>query len=65
MIYIGIDPGKQGGIAYIKDSYIFVKPYSDDTLLDVCWYLTNEMAMRGEICKCVLLCIATDFLNFK
>lgn len=54
MIYIGIDPGKNGGIAYIQDSEIFVKPYSDDTLLDVCSYLTNEMCMKGEICKCVL-----------
>lgn len=35
MIYIGIDPGKSGGIAFIQEIDIFVYPYSDDTLLSM------------------------------
>ena len=36
MIYIGIDPGKNGGIAYMVDGprfFVHTLPYSDDKLL--------------------------------
>ena len=54
MIYIGIDPGKNGGIAYIKGSEIYVKPYSNDNLMDVCEKMTSYSVSQSEPCKCVL-----------
>jgi crossover junction endodeoxyribonuclease RuvC len=38
MIYIGIDPGKNGGIAFMGEgkNNSETYPYSDDVLLDVC-----------------------------
>ena len=47
MVYIGIDPGKKGGVAVIEDltdeRKVEVHPYSDDTLKAVC----NEISSRG------------------
>ena len=47
MIYIGIDPGKKGGVAVIKDltdeRMVEVYPYSDDTLKAAC----KEISSRG------------------
>ena len=34
MIYIGIDPGKNGGIAILSDDSIKIKPYSDEDLIN-------------------------------
>lgn len=35
-IHIGIDPGKNGGIAYIEGNISGTMPYSDKALLDLC-----------------------------
>lgn len=59
MIYIGIDPGKNGGIAVFKDlcEYVEVRPYSDDILLnnmkvgrtfDIICYLEQVHAMPKQ-----------------
>lgn len=48
MFYIGIDPGKKGGIAVIAPTEIAVYPYSDDTLRIVASSLTHED------CRCCL-----------
>ena len=54
MTYIGIDPGKRGGVAVIKDltdeRIVEVHPYSDDTLKKVCKELTADW-------KNVILCV--------
>ena len=50
MIYIGIDPGKNGGIAIIPDdNEIEVYPFSEENLLDEIHYFS-----KGYACKCVL-----------
>lgn len=62
MIYIGIDPGKNGGIAVINDKFpkpvnIMVYKYSDDDLIDVIDVCTRGSAIavhRDEEIKCVL-----------
>lgn len=36
MIYIGIDPGKNGGIAVLGSDYVFCAVYSDTELLNAC-----------------------------
>lgn len=52
MTYIGIDPGKKGGIALIDvresgERVVSVYPYADDTLKEVC----------GRLCGMPTLCI--------
>ncbi len=47
MIYIGIDPGKDGGIAWIDSEGAHAKPYSDEMLIAV-------LATAGNNCRCVL-----------
>lgn len=62
MIYIGIDPGKNGGIAVINDKFpkpvnITVYKYSDDDLIDVidvCTKGSSIAVYRDEEIKCVL-----------
>lgn len=62
MIYIGIDPGKNGGIAVIHDKFpkpfdISVYKYSDDDLIDVIAICTKGASIavhRDEEIKCVL-----------
>ena len=62
MIYIGIDPGKNGGIAVINDKFpkpvnITVYKYSDDDLIDVIDVCTKGSSLavhRDEEIKCVL-----------
>lgn len=54
MTYIGIDPGKNGGIAYIDKSEIFVIPYSDDNLIDTCAKMVNDTVLYDKSCVCVL-----------
>lgn len=62
MIYIGIDPGKNGGIAVINDKFpkpvnIMVYKYSDDDLvdvIDVCTKGSSIAVHRDEEIKCVL-----------
>ena len=62
MIYIGIDPGKNGGIAVINDKFpkpvnITVYKYSDDDLvdvIDVCTKGSSIAVHRDEEIKCVL-----------
>ena len=36
MIYLGVDPGKKGGIAVICRPVVEVYPYSDKKLIEVC-----------------------------
>lgn len=62
MIYIGIDPGKNGGIAVIHDKLpkpidVTVYKYSDDDLIDVIDVCTKGSSIavhRDEEIKCVL-----------
>lgn len=46
MVYIGIDPGKSGGIAVIGDGLIEVREYTDDWLKEVC--------RRHKDSKCII-----------
>lgn len=57
MIYIGIDPGKNGGIAFIGNPCDSAMPYSDERLLYICrkfeglnviCYLENVHAMPKQ-----------------
>lgn len=52
MIYIGIDPGKNGGIAVITDKSYVVHSFSEDNLLNIMdiW----EVAFDSVGVKCVL-----------
>lgn len=54
MVYLGIDPGKKGGLAVIKDlneeREVRTYPYSDDTLKKICKELTADW-------KNVILCV--------
>ena len=47
-LFIGIDPGKNGGIAFIdtEDGILSTVPYSDEALIDLC----NDTKYRGAIC---------------
>jgi crossover junction endodeoxyribonuclease RuvC len=40
-IYMGIDPGAKGGIAYIFDNMIATSPYSGDILKSMCDIMTQ------------------------
>ena len=42
MIYIGIDPGKNGGIAFIGKQNYSIIPYSDEKLLYTCKTVKNS-----------------------
>lgn len=48
MIYIGVDPGKSGGIAWIQDGRKSTVAYSDEALLNLC------RQAGGEECICCL-----------
>ena len=51
MIYIGIDPGKNGGIAIIDDYFkyrTYVYPFSEETLVD---------KLNGLICDDACFCV--------
>lgn len=54
MIYIGIDPGKKGGVAVIEDlkeeRVVQTHPYSDDTLMKICKDLSLERNCRPVFC---------------
>lgn len=65
MIYIGIDPGKDGAIALIHEKGISVYPFSQDGLIDI----MTELDVTK--CKCVLEHVhampgngATSMFNF-
>lgn len=49
-LFIGIDPGKSGGIAYIdtKDNVSGTEPYSDTALIDLC-----ILAQYSEVICCL------------
>ena len=51
-LFIGIDPGKSGGIAYIDSEQGFAgtEPYSDKALIDLCSYASRE----GKAVMCCL-----------
>ena len=53
MIYIGIDPGKNGGIAVLSDikKNIVVRLFSEEELIHICKTFTQTLS---EDCKCVL-----------
>lgn len=57
MIYIGIDPGKNGGIAVIRCNArhlvdrIIVSPFSEENLIDMC---IGYALSKKETIKCVL-----------
>ena len=47
-LFIGIDPGKSGGIAYIdsEQGFVFTEPYSDSSLID----LLKEASYGNAVC---------------
>ena len=53
MIYIGVDPGKNGGIAILSDTIpdVTVRVFSEDELLHICKTFRKTF---NEDCKCVL-----------
>ena len=51
MIYIGIDPGKNGGIALISDEKAIARTYSDKELIHICKFFTKQFP---EQCVCYL-----------
>lgn len=51
MIYIGIDPGKKGGIAVMTENKTFVYPFSEENLFDMMDYVRDK---EDELSKCVL-----------
>lgn len=50
-LFIGIDPGKSGGIAYIDAEHGFVctEPYSDKALIDLC----SDASKGGQVICCL------------
>ena len=46
-LFIGIDPGKKGGIAYIdaKNNLSYAMPYSDNALIDLCGHVDSQSVM--------------------
>jgi crossover junction endodeoxyribonuclease RuvC len=52
ILYIGIDPGKSGGIALISDLRIRVYAYSDDILMD-CLKTAREWGDINNVIACV------------
>lgn len=52
-LFIGIDPGKKGGIAYIdtQDNVSITIPYSDTALIDLCRVASNDW--NNEIVCCL------------
>ena len=48
-VFIGIDPGKKGGIAYIdtQDNVSVTVPYSDTMLIDLCRHFSG---VEGVVC---------------
>ena len=52
-LFIGIDPGKKGGIAYIdtQDNASITIPYSDTALIDLCRAASNDW--NNEIVCCL------------
>lgn len=51
-IFIGIDPGKSGGIACIdtEDGICYTEPYSDKALIDLC----SSASRKGQKVVCCL-----------
>lgn len=50
-LFIGIDPGKSGGIAYIdsEQGFSFTEPYSDKALIDLC----SDASRGGQVICCL------------
>ena len=50
-LFIGIDPGKSGGIAYIdtEQGFSFTEPYSDNALIDLC----SDASKGGQVICCL------------
>ena len=42
MIYVGIDPGKKGGIGYISPDGTFAAPYSGENLRNICYMINTS-----------------------
>lgn len=51
-LFIGIDPGKSGGIAYIdmQDNVSVTIPYSDTALIDLCLVASNDWNREVVCC---------------
>lgn len=58
MVYIGIDPGKKGGIAVIEDlkdeKEIHAHPYSDDVLKKICKDILADWSVQKASVFCVV-----------
>ena len=49
MIYIGIDPGKTGALAYIKEDVVNVMPFNEDIYK---FTLSNLSILGAENIRC-------------
>ena len=54
MVYLGIDPGKKGGLALISADAVEVFPYSDEKLKEICCALDRKIHAAGEQVMCCL-----------
>ena len=54
-IFIGIDPGKKGGIACIdtENNLLFTVPYSDKALIDLCRDTDNSLINNANVVCCL------------
>ena len=53
MIYIGIDPGKKGAIAWIENGYQAVLPYSNEMLVQICKEAMEAIEHEQKVIVCV------------
>lgn len=52
MIFVGIDPGKKGAIAYIDEDKVLTMPYTDERMCDVCRELNERFYSAGDETRC-------------
>lgn len=53
MIYIGIDPGKDGAIAWLEANFISTCPYSNEALLHLCMEAQEAIGHDQKVVACV------------
>lgn len=53
MIYIGIDPGKDGAIAWLETSFASVHAYSNEMLIHICMEAQEAIGHDQKVVACV------------
>lgn len=53
MIYIGIDPGKKGAVAWLEDDLQKAWPYSNEMLVKLCKEAMEAMEHKEKVIVCV------------